>query len=263
MLNSKIYRTAALMLVLLMVLGLVACGGSGNKPVGGGQSNQPLISETDNTRVEPVATNPPDPSNSLVGLWVDAPGIFAFYDDFAFLYEFGSGDAAGLRFGYLKNLYDCSYTQNGDNVSVSVCDMEGELVFTGEYTLEGNILRDENNEFVKVSGNTGEEGNMSGTWYSLGDEFRLGDAGVTGDVFSGNLLRFYDDGTCSASWDDGSGRKDGKYVFTSKYDLPAITLYDEHGFELGTYPYEFLENDMLMIYIYDEDFGGYTFYRAS
>lgn len=265
--HRKYFRAAVLVLAMMLVLSMAACGdsGSGNQPQSGGsmQDYQPPVTTSSNNLNEPDAKNPLADSAGITGIWRDGPAVFVFYYDFAMLYEFGSAEDNDLRFGYLKNLYDCSYTLNGNTLSLSAYEMDGTLVFSSDYTLEESTLRDEYNEFVKVSNNTGTEEQLSGTWYTMGDEFELCWSSMSGTGFKGRQMRFYDDGTCCSSWEDGSGLYAGKYSLTTKYDLPAITFYDEYGYEKGTYPYEFLANDLLMIYVYDVDFGGFTFYRAS
>lgn len=259
--HKKYFRAAALVLAVLLALGLAACGGdgAGSQSQSGGssmQGYQPPATGSSNTQNEPDATNPPAVTTGITGIWQDGPSVFAFYSDFVLAYEFGSGDDGDLRFGYLKNLYDGSYTLSGNTLSLSLYELDGTMVHTGDFVLDGDTLRSDVHEIVKVSDNTGAEGDLVGTWHSLGDRFEF-------DAFKGTRMEFYNDGTCSASLDDGSGRNDGSYVLTSQYDLPAVTLYDEYGNVCGTYPYEFLENDLLMIYVYDIDFGGYVFYRAS
>lgn len=222
---------------------------------GSGQTQQPSVSEPA-VQSEPAVTDPPVVSTSISGIWQDGPGIFVFYNDFALAYVFGSGDDGDLRFAYLKNLYDCSYTLSGNTLSLSVFEMDGTPVHSGEFALDGNTLSNGQDSMVKVSGNTGTEGDLAGTWHCMGDEYQFG-------ALTGMQLQFYNDGTYRMSQEDGSGQEGGTYRLTSQYDLPAVTLCDENGNVIGTYCYEFLENDLLMIYVYDVDFGGYVFYRAS
>lgn len=214
------------------------------------------ITATEPVLTEPVVTNPPAASTGITGIWWDGPSVLVFHNDYALSYVFGSGDDGDLRFAYLKNLYDGSYTLSGNTLSLSIYEMDGTPVQSAELTLDGNTLYYDNNSMVKVSDNNGVNGDLVGTWHCMGDEFRFGSS-------TGTQMQFYSDGTYTIILEDGSDRKGGSYVLTSQYDLPAVMLLDENGEVIGTYPYEFLENDLLMIYVYDIDLGGYVFYRAS
>lgn len=214
------------------------------------------ITATEPVLTEPVVTNPPAASTGITGIWWDGPSVLVFHNDYALSYVFGSGDDGDLRFGYLKHLNDCSYTLSGNALSLSLYEMDGTLVNSVEVTLDGNTLSNDQGSMVKVSNNTGTEGDLNGIWHCMGDEFQFG-------ALKGNQLQFNNDGTYTMSLEDGSDQKGGSYMLTSQYDLPAVTLCDQNGNVIGTYCYEFLENDLLMIYVYDIDLGGYVFYRAS
>lgn len=217
-------------------------------------ASEPATNVTEPMQTEPAQTNTPTSSAGITGIWQDGPSVFAFCNDYALAYVFGSGDDGNLRFAYLKDLYDCSYTLSGDTLSLSVFEMDGTPVNSAEFTLDGNTLSNGISSLVKVSENNGVEGDLSGTWHSMGDEFQFG-------ALTGTRMEFYNDGSFRICQEDGSEQQGGTYTLTSQYDLPAVTLSYENGAVMGTYCYEFLENDLLMIYVYDVDLGGYVFYR--
>lgn len=265
-------KVLAFMLILAMVFGLSAC--AGNQSTGNQGSN---IQSTDNQGMndqkidaapETVVTTPNEnepegntANSEVCGLWSAGGELIHIANDYCLYYRFGSssGNNPVACIGYI---YDGSYTYDGNLLSMSIYDMEGNLYLSAEFTLENGMLcRDGDPVARKLSDNTGEYGRVTGNWHLLGDDFNIGSS-VGGYAFNGTQMTFYNDGTCHSNWDDGSGIDSGSYVLTSKFDCPAITLVDQYGFEAGTYQYEFLTNDLLMIYTTDDGYG-YPFYRQN
>ena len=76
-----------------------------------------------------------------------------------------------------------------------------------------------------VSDNDGIKYDLTGKWYYVKD--------------SGTFMEFYGDGSFRTDQFSGS------YHYTSKYDQPAVSVYNESTGKNSTYCYEFLENDLL------------------
>ena len=143
-------------------------------------------------------------------------------------------------------------------------DFSAEEYFPVECSINEDIMYFEGEPaLTRFTSNTGEAGSLLGTWYCLGENFCL-ITGEINDYFDGTEMTLYSDGTFHTNWYDGSGVESGTHRLTTKFDSPAITFSDESGFVSETFRYEFLTNDFIMIYMYDDStYGdsGYLFYR--
>lgn len=255
--HRNYYRVAALLLAVMMTLGLAACGGSGSggQAQSGGQVDQPKNSEP----VKAPSSVAADVSQ-WYGVWsCGLDWLLEINSSYALVYDLDSmGDFFDERLCF-EGLYDCNYTINGDVLTLNAYDMAGNLFRTMEMTLENGQLHvaGENALLTKLTNNTSAGEDLTGIWYSAVLPIRFGSS----NEFSGDRMTFYQDGTCLIQWSDGSSEThDGYYQMTTKFDNPAIRMVLD-GLEGGTYEYEFLTNDLLMIYTDHERVCGFLLYR--
>lgn len=240
--HRNYYRVVGLLLAVMMVLSLVACGSgassqvpsSGNSDI---QSYEPPTSEPTNCQTEPLE---PDPLYVTFPNSVETAAI-VFREESIMLYEFGQGSSGY----YLKNQYSCSYEMDDTTVVLSVYGDDGTLIRTSKYTFDGPYLWGSNwgspHDFVIVSDSIGTKSDLVGAWYAIDDSM---------------TIQFYSDGTFR------NGEVAGSYEFTSKFDIPAVMLYDEAGNTSATYCYEFLDNDLMMLYRSDRN-SALVFFRQT
>lgn len=235
------FRLAGLVLVVVAVTWLAACG---NSDV---QSEQPSVGTSPN--------NPTEPS-SYSGIWIcmENCNVLVDYADYALLYDFEwDNDYSNY---YLQDMYECEYQWDGDELTLSAYGADGELNYTNSYISGGGMLREvggDGEDYVRVSANVGMKGDLVGTWYYFTPS-------------TGLCMHFYNDGSFldeefhgrGMFTDDGGG---GQYTLTSKYDMPAMTVYDDDGSLLDTYRYEFLDTNLLVIYESYENQSLRVFYR--
>lgn len=261
--HKKYVKTAALVLAIVMLLGLAACGGgSGSQPQGGGQVYQPPVNEPV-TPAEPVQTAPPATDAPAVstdlsgwyGVWDSGGWLLEINPTYAFLYRLGSDQVNWWEVVCIENIYDCSYTINGNTMILS------DGLQTLELTMQNDCLfMDGSPELTKICNNTGLTDNIIGTWRTLGVDFHFQ---AHSSFLAGDEITFYGDNTCQYRYADASDGYSGCYTLTSMFDNPAIVISGDLNGEVGPYEYDFLSNDLLMIYTDNERCFGYLLYRVS
>lgn len=272
------YRLAALVIAVMMALSLAACGvdGSGDQPQSGGQVYLPPVNGSTNTPVETgpaVSTN----ANKWYGLWyLDAfeeeewGTILEINPNCVYSYRAKLRYVAHEQYQiHLLEPVEIGYSVEEDMICLYFYDENGDVAETANVTIEGDLLYLADYTYKKISNNLGENGNLSGTWYPIGTNVFLGDEEAS---FDGQCLTFYRDGSVKAEWTniwiddpwDTSKYDDcgGTYYFTSKFDIPAIAIH-ANGYDIGTFGYEFLTNDLIMLYTDDEYYQGFLMYRKS
>lgn len=244
---SKKHKAAALMLAVVMLLGLVGCGHSDNKPQSSDQAYQPSVNDSYSPAVSANTSN-------WNGLWYEGSWLLEINSDYAFLYRLGTDQVNWWDVACIENIYDCSYTTSGNTMILS------DGLQTLELTMQNNYLSmDGSSELTKISNNTGSANNINGTWRALGVPFHFQ---AHSSFLAGDEITFYGDNTCQYRYiDDTSGEYSGHYTLTSKFDNPAIIICGDLNGEVGPYEYDFLSNDLLMIYTDNERCCGYLLYR--
>ena len=249
-------RITALLFALMIVLGLGACGG--NLP---SESQNGIVTNTNIQDKEPtvpeytIEQTEPDVSDTSSEdyLWIGISGtddrqyMFVLNNDYtAKLYAY---DLEWTNTYYLEHPYECTWTPDGEGVTISAYEGDGKLVFSTNY------VKDQPNFYVYHSGdqlvaglawasnNDGIKHSLTGEWYYIGG--------------SQTTMEFYDDGSFRTDQFSGS------YHYTSKYDQPAFSVYNENTGKNSTHCYEFLENDLLLLYDDLDSSKLMMFYRAT
>lgn len=251
-------RAVALVLAAIIVLCLAGCGGQGDNT--SQQNNNDYVQQTpeNGSASKPSASQA---KSGWYGLWDGGSAIVEINEHNAYYYSLGSvGDDPFEERIYVER-YDCDYTISNNVMVLTAYDLNGGAMFSSELTLSGNYLCIEGEpEAIRITGNTGPYGDVVGCWNSIGPVVRM-----EGDWFasiSGDELTFYSDKTCLLRWKDGGGDYDCTYNLTSKYDNPAIEFhYNEY--DVDVFQYEFISNDLLMIYTNKERTCGFLLYRVN
>lgn len=251
-------RAVALILASAFVLCLVGCGAQGDSTPQ--QDNNDYVQQTpaNATTNKPAASQT---SSGWYGLWDGGSAILEINENNAYYYVLGSvGDDPFEERIYVE-CYDCSYTISNNVMDLTTYDLNGGVMFSSELTLSGNYLCIEGEpEAIRITGNSGPYGDVIGCWNAIGPVVRM-----EGDWFSsisGDELTFYSDGTCLLRWKDGAGTYDCTYNLTSKYDNPAIG-FRFNGYDADVLQYEFISNDLMMIYTNNDRTCGFLLYREN
>ena len=233
---------------------------------GSAEPQQPSVSEPA-TPVEPVQTQPMETTPAVTtnlsdwyGVWGEGGWMLEINPDYALAYNIDDAEDYFDETVCISDIWDCSYVIDGNTMKLDCYDMAGNAVDSLTLTLEGGFLcMNGEPEFLKLTKNAGETDKLEGTWYALPDAYFEFEGGW--NKASGDIITFYQDGTCLIQWSDGgSATHDGYYQMTTKFDNPAIKMVLD-GIERGTYEYEFLSNDLLMIYTDNERCYGFLLYR--
>ena len=248
-------RIAALVFALMIVLGLGACGVNlpsesqiGSVTNTNIQDKEPTVPEYTIEQTEPDVSD----TSSEDYVWIGPSGgngrqyVLVFYSDFvAKLYEY---DPERNNTHYLEHPYECSWTQDGDVISLSVYEGDGDLAYVTDYIMDQDtfLLYSGGDEIVgffhRGSNNNGIKHSLTGKWWY---------------VDGSRTMEFYDDGSFRTDQFSGS------YQYTSKYDQHAVSVYDESTGKRSTYCYEFLENDLLLLYDNLDSSKLMMFYRSN
>ena len=241
---------------------------SGSQPQGGGQqAYQPPVNEpvtpAEPVQTAPPATDPPAVSTDLsgwYGVWDSGNWLLEINPDYALAYNIDNAEDEFDESVCISDIWDCDYVMDGNTMKMDCYDMAGNLMESLALTLEGGYLCNNGDPvFLKHTNNTGISDNMEGTWYAMPNAYFKFESGW--DNASGDIITFYGDGTCLIQWSEGSSEThDGYYQMTTKFENPAIRMVLD-GLERGTYEYEFISNDLLMIYTDNERCYGYLLYR--
>lgn len=262
MLYGRKFKVAALVLALVMVLGLTACGGSGSQSQSGGSHENSNVNFAAPVQTQPVTTAPAVSVNTSgwYGVWDEGGWLLEINPDYALVYNLDNSDDDYDQSVCFADIWDCSYVIDGNTMELNGFDMAGNAVETIVLTLEnGYLCMDGEPEFLKITNNAGQIDNLVGIWKMI--PYTYFQFRSDWDSASGDIITFYQDGTCLIQWSEGSSEThDGYYQLTSKFDNPAIKMVVD-GLERGTYEYEFISNDLLMIYTDNERCYGYLLYR--
>ena len=241
-------RIAALVLALMIVLGLGACGG--NLPSGSQngigestniQDKKPAVSEYMIEQTEPDDYMWIGPSEILGRQYV----LIFYNGNTAKLYEYDPELASTY---YLENPYECTWTRDGDVISLCVYKSDGELAYETDFIMDQDTFLqyyggDQIVAFLaRGSNNNGIKHSLTGKWWYVD--------GI-------HTMEFYDDGSFRTDQSSGS------YQYTSKYDQPAVSFYDEKTNKQSTNCYEFLENDLILLYDDLDPSRVMMFYRPN
>ena len=243
MISKRNCDIALLRIIMVVSLGLVACSN------GDVQIEPTVDSTSSNNLTEPQYYS---------GIWFcfENANILLDYGDYAIIYDF-DWDNRTYSY-YLKAVYECEYQWDGDELTLSAYDPDGVLIYTNSYISGGGQLVEADGggeDYYVRSRNVGVRDDLVGIWHYL-------------IPCTGHDLQFYNDGSFRDDEFDGRGTftsdgDDGRYMLTSKYDRPAIAVYDEDRENLGTFRYEFLETNLLVIYDSDGDKIQSVFYRDA
>lgn len=230
------------------------------------EMQQPAVSEPTVSvapvQTQPVATAPAVSTNmsGWYGVWDSGSWLLEINPDYALAYNIDNAEDEFDQSVCISDIWDCDYVMDGNTMKMDCYDMAGNLMDSQALTLEGGFLCTNGDPvFLKHTNNTGISDNMEGTWYAMPNAYFEFESGW--DNASGDIITFYGDGTCLIQWSEGSSdTHDGYYQMTTKFDNPAIKMVLD-GIERGTYEYEFLSNDLLMIYTDNERCYGFLLYR--
>lgn len=237
---------------------------------GSTETQQPPVSEpaapVEPVQTVPVATEPVVSTDlsGFYGIWYSGSWLLEINSSYAIAYDVDDVDTTYGIDGrvFVSDIWDCSYVMEGSTMKMDCFDAQGNLMDSYALTLEGGYLCISGEPvFGKLTSNMGASGELVGTWMTVGERTITFSDGAFSN-FNGTEMAFYNDGTCMMQFSDGSGKDSFNYYLTSKFDNPAFGIRAD-GIDAGSYEYDFMENDLLMIYTDLDRTEGFLLYRVS